>query len=48
MTSPLADLIGVEEIEAAARSDARIIALLQGKTIRKTVVVPSKLVNFVF
>ncbi len=36
-----------DEIEAAARSDQRIVALLQGKAIRKTVVVPGKLVNFV-
>ena len=34
-------------IEAAARADERIIALLEGKTIRKVVVVPGKLVNFV-
>ncbi|WP_435011709.1 leucine--tRNA ligase [Tundrisphaera lichenicola] len=36
-----------DEIEATARSDERIIGLLEGKTIRKTVVVPGKLVNFV-
>ena len=34
-------------IEAAARRDERIAALLEGKTIRKVVVVPGKLVNFV-
>jgi leucyl-tRNA synthetase len=34
-------------IEAAARADGRIVALLEGKTIRKVVVVPGKLVNFV-
>jgi leucyl-tRNA synthetase len=34
-------------IEAAARQDERIVALLDGKTIRKVVVVPGKLVNFV-
>ena len=34
-------------LEAAAKSDARIVALLDGKAIRKTVVVPGKLVNFV-
>jgi leucyl-tRNA synthetase len=34
-------------IEAAARQDERIAALLEGKTIRKVVVVPGKLVNFV-
>ena len=38
---------GPEEVEAAARSDERIVALLAGKTIRKTVVVPGKMVNFV-
>ena len=36
-----------EEIEAVARSDERIIELLAGKTIRKTIVVPGKMVNFV-
>jgi leucyl-tRNA synthetase len=35
------------QIEAAARGDERIAALLEGKTIRKVVVVPGKLVNFV-
>ena len=34
-------------IEAAAREDSRIAALLEGKTIRKAIVVPGKLVNFV-
>jgi leucyl-tRNA synthetase len=34
-------------IEAAARSDERIAALLIGKTVRKVVVVPGKLINFV-
>ena len=38
---------GPEEVEAAARSDERIVALLAGKTIRKTIVVPGKMVNFV-
>ena len=36
-----------DAIEAAARSDERIAAMLAGKTIRKVVVVPGKLVNFV-
>ena len=36
-----------EQIEAAARADGRIVALLEGKVIRKTIVVPGKLVNFV-
>ncbi len=35
------------QIEAAAREDSRIAALLEGKTIRKVIVVPGKLVNFV-
>jgi leucyl-tRNA synthetase len=34
-------------IEAAARRDERITSLIEGKTIRKVVVVPGKLVNFV-
>ncbi|MGC8644162.1 MAG: leucine--tRNA ligase, partial [Isosphaeraceae bacterium] len=34
-------------IESAARADQRIAALLEGKAIRKVVVVPGKLVNFV-
>ena len=38
---------GPDEVEAAARSDERIVALLAGKTIRKTIVVPGKMVNFV-
>jgi leucyl-tRNA synthetase len=35
------------QLESAARSDTRISALLSGKSIRKVVVVPGKLVNFV-
>jgi leucyl-tRNA synthetase len=34
-------------IEAAARRDPRVASLLEGKTVRKVVVVPGKLVNFV-
>ncbi len=34
-------------LEAAARGDERIRALLEGRTIRKSIVVPAKLVNFV-
>ncbi len=34
-------------LEAAARADERIAAQLEGKTVRKVVVVPGKLVNFV-
>jgi leucyl-tRNA synthetase len=35
------------QIEAAAREDPRIAALLEGKTVRKVVIVPGKLINFV-
>jgi leucyl-tRNA synthetase len=35
------------EIERTARADSRIGVLLEGKTVRKVVVVPGKLVNFV-
>lgn len=35
------------QIEAAARADEKIAALLQGKTIAKVIVVPGRLVNFV-
>jgi leucyl-tRNA synthetase len=35
------------QIEKAAREDPRIADLLAGKTVRKVVVVPGKLVNFV-
>jgi leucyl-tRNA synthetase len=34
-------------IEAAARADARIVELITGKEIVKSVVVPGRLVNFV-
>ena len=34
-------------IEQTAREDPKIALLLEGKTIRKVVVVPAKLVNFV-
>jgi leucyl-tRNA synthetase len=34
-------------VEAAARADERIAALLEGKTIRKVIVVPGKIVNIV-
>ncbi|WP_165244340.1 leucine--tRNA ligase [Paludisphaera soli] len=36
-----------QAIEAVARADERIAALLAGKTVRKVVVVPGKLINFV-
>ncbi|MEX2292731.1 MAG: leucine--tRNA ligase [Acidimicrobiales bacterium] len=36
-----------DELEAAAAGDPGVIELLDGKTIRKTIVVPDKLVNFV-
>jgi leucyl-tRNA synthetase len=35
------------ELEAAAKNDPKIVGLLEGKPIRKTIVVPGKLVNFV-
>jgi leucyl-tRNA synthetase len=35
------------EIDRAARADSKIAALLIGKTVKKVVVVPGKLVNFV-
>ncbi len=36
-----------EQIEAAARSDAKIQAQLEGRSIKKVIVVPGKLVNIV-
>jgi leucyl-tRNA synthetase len=36
-----------QAIEAAARADDRIAAQLAGKTVRKVVVVPGRLINFV-
>src|SRR5262249_9299488 len=35
------------QIESAARQDPKIAVLLEGKTIRKVIVVPGRLVNFV-
>ena len=35
------------QLEALAKSDAEISAALAGQTIKKTIVVPAKLVNFV-
>ncbi|MGP0068978.1 MAG: leucine--tRNA ligase [Isosphaeraceae bacterium] len=35
------------QMESAARDDEKIAVLLEGKTVRKVVVVPGKLVNFV-
>ncbi len=34
-------------LEATARADEKIVALIEGKTVRKVVIVPGKLVNFV-
>jgi leucyl-tRNA synthetase len=34
-------------LESAARHDARIAALLEGKTVRQVIVVPGRMVNFV-
>jgi leucyl-tRNA synthetase len=39
--------IDKDGLESAARSDAKIGELLQGKQIVKTVVVPGRMVNFV-
>jgi leucyl-tRNA synthetase len=36
-----------EHLEQAARSDKKIVPLLEGKQIVKTVVVPGRMVNFV-
>ncbi len=36
-----------DELEAAARAEPRIAALLAGATVRKVIVVPGRLVNFV-
>jgi len=36
-----------QELEAAARAEPRIVELLTGKTVVKTIVVPGRLVNFV-
>lgn len=36
-----------EEMETAARSEERIAALLEGKTIQKVIVIPGRMVNFV-
>ena len=38
---------GKDELEALAMADARIVELLDGKTIRKVIVVPDRLVNIV-
>ena len=36
-----------DQLEAAAKADEKVAALLEGKTIVKTIVVPGRLVNFV-
>jgi leucyl-tRNA synthetase len=36
-----------EALEAAARNHPRVIELLEGKTVVKTVVVPGRMVNYV-
>jgi leucyl-tRNA synthetase len=38
---------GQDVIEAAARADAKVAELLEGATVRKVVVVPGRMVNFV-
>jgi len=39
--------ISKDDLEAAAKADEKIVELLAGKTIVKTIVVPGRLVNFV-
>jgi len=36
-----------DDLEAAARSDAKVVPYLDGKTVRKVIAVPGRLVNFV-
>jgi leucyl-tRNA synthetase len=36
-----------DDLEAAARADDKVAALLAGATVRKVIVVPAKMVNFV-
>jgi leucyl-tRNA synthetase len=36
-----------DDLEAAARADAKVAELLEGATVRKVVVVPGRMVNFV-
>ena len=36
-----------EALEAAARADEKVAAVLEGATVRKVVAVPDKMVNFV-
>ena len=38
---------GKEELESAAREDEKVKSHIEGKEIRKVIVVPDKLVNFV-
>ncbi|CAN5232383.1 hypothetical protein BH20ACT3_BH20ACT3_09330 [soil metagenome] len=38
---------GAETVEAAARAEAKVAVLLDGATVRKVIVVPAKMVNFV-
>ncbi|MBX3408771.1 MAG: leucine--tRNA ligase [Phycisphaeraceae bacterium] len=39
--------LGAQELEAAALADAKVVELLKGKTIKKIIVVPNKMVNIV-
>ncbi|MDD9922434.1 MAG: hypothetical protein OXQ92_09190 [Boseongicola sp.] len=36
-----------EEIEALALKDEKVVSFIEGKTVRKVIVVPNKLVNLV-
>ena len=38
---------GRDELEAAARGHERIVGLLDGREVRRVVVVPDRIVNFV-
>ena len=39
--------LSAQELEAAALADAKVVELLKGKTIKKIIVVPNKMVNIV-
>lgn len=43
----LANGLDAKETEAIARKDPHVVKLLEGKTIKKTIVVPNKLINFI-
>ena len=45
--SPWPPALSASDLEAAARADDKVAALLDGATVRKVIVVPGKMVNFV-